>query len=233
MRNTYFQIKKNEELDIKWSDLVWLLLFPILNINYILAANIAKVGKNIELRFDEIIPFESIFIVPYIYWYIFIIIGLIYILYKSRTEYIRIFMAMIIGMCCCYFIYYMFPTQINRPIVENTNILNKLVNVIYSKDKPFNCFPSIHVLNTYFIMRYTKYMYNKRYFYYTQIVGVLIIISTVFIKQHFVLDIMGSIILCEGVMFFINKIKSKDLNRVLDFPLYVKNRFVKSNEITY
>ena len=234
MKNIYFKIiKRIKKHDMKIIDLAWFLLFPILNINYILAANIAKVGKNIEITLDKIIPFKAIFIVPYIYWYIFIFIGLIYILYKSRVEYSRIFISIIIGMCSCYIIYYLFPTQINRPLLDNSNILNKLVNFIYNLDKPFNCFPSIHVLNTYFIMRYTKKIYSKKFFYYTQIVGLLIILSTVFIKQHFVLDIIASIILCELIIFLSNKISVEILNKLLDFPLYIKNKFIKNDEITY
>jgi len=234
MKNIYLKIiKRIKKHDMKIIDLAWFLLFPILNINYILAANIAKVGKNIEIKLDKIIPFKAIFIVPYIYWYIFIFIGLIYILYKSRVEYSRVFISIIIGMCSCYIIYYLFPTQINRPLVDNSNILNKLVNFIYNLDKPFNCFPSIHVLNTYFIMRYTKKIYSKKFFYYTQIVGLLIILSTVFIKQHFVLDIIASIILCELIIFLSNKISVEILNKLLDFPLYIKNKFIKNDEITY
>lgn len=234
MKNIYLKIiERIKEYDIKLIDLVWFLLFPILNINYILAANIAKAGKNIEISLDKTIPFKAIFIIPYIYWYIFIFVGLIYILYKSRVEYSRIFISIVIGMCCCYIIYYLFPTQINRPFVDNSNILSKLVNFIYNLDKPFNCFPSIHVLNTYFIMRYTKKIYSKKFFYYTQIVGLLIILSTVFIKQHFVLDIIGSIILCELVIFLSNKINIKTLNKILDRPLYIKNKFIKNDEITY
>ena len=233
MGNIYLNLINNiKKSNMKIIDLGWFLLFPILNINYILAANIAKVGKNIEISLDRIIPFKSIFIIPYIYWYVFILVGLVYILYKSRVEYIRVFIAIVIGMCFCYIVYYIFPTEINRPFVENSNLLNKLVNVIYNQDKPLNCLPSIHVLNTYFIMRYTKSIYNKKFFYYTQIIGVLIILSTIFIKQHFVLDIIGSIILCELIIFLSNKINFGILNKILNFPVYIKKILI-SNEITY
>ena len=233
MGNIYLNLINNiKKSNMKIIDLGWFLLFPILNINYILAANIAKVGKNIEISLDRIIPFKSIFIIPYIYWYVFILVGLVYILYKSRVEYIRLFIAIVIGMCFCYIVYYIFPTEINRPFVENSNLLNKLVNVIYNQDKPLNCFPSIHVLNTYFIMRYTKSIYSKKFFYYTQITGILIILSTIFIKQHFVLDIIGSIILCELIIFLSNKINFGILNKILNFPVYIKKILI-SNEITY
>lgn len=233
MKSVYFKIiHKVKERNIKLTDLVWLLIFPIINTNYIIAANIAKTGKNIEVILDSNIKFTPIFIIPYIYWYIFMAIALGYFLYKDRADYIRVVIAIAIGMCCCYVVYYIFPTEIVRPTVENSNILNKLTNIIYSKDRPLNCFPSIHVLITYFIMRYTKYVNNKKYFYYTQIVGVLIILSTVFIKQHFVLDILGSIVLCECVMFYINRISIENLNKILKLPIYIKNRFIKSDEVS-
>lgn len=232
MKNIYFKIiDKLKEKNIKLIDLSWLLIFPIINTNYIIAANIAKTGQNIDVALDGYFKFTPIFIIPYIYWYIFMAIAFGYFLYNDRTDYMRVFIAVVIGMCCCYVVYYIFPTEMTRPTVENSNILNKLINMIYAKDRPLNCFPSIHVLITYFIMRYTNNE-NKIYFYYTQIVGILIILSTVYIKQHFVLDILGSIILCEGVMFIINKISIENLNKILDLPVDIKNRFVKNDEET-
>ena len=75
-------------------------------------------------------------------------------------------------------------------------------------------------------MRYTKYKDSKKVFYYTQIIGVLIILSTVFIKQHFVIDIFISIVLCEIIMFFVNKIKLNILDRMLNFPYEIKEKII-------
>lgn len=224
-------INKIKGFKIELLDLIWLMLFPILNLNYIFAANLAKVGKNIETSLDKSIPFEIIFIIPYVYWYLFIAIALVYTLSKSRVGYMRIFVSIILGMCCCYVVYYIFPTQITRPYVDNSNILNRLIKFIYSKDKPFNCFPSIHVLNTYFIMRYAKYEYGKGYFYYTQIVGILIILSTLFIKQHFVLDILGSVLLCEVIIHVVNKVSDISLNKILNMPKKIRCKIVENKEI--
>ena len=49
-------------------------------------------------------------------------------------------------------------------------------------------------------MRYTKYKSGKKNFYYTEVIGILIILSTIFVKQHFVMDAIGAIILCEMVI---------------------------------
>lgn len=218
------KIKFSEKSQIKILDLIWFLVIPIININYILASHVTKSGHNLTTILDKYIKFNSIFIIPYLYWYIYIVIGLIFILIKSRKEYIKAFISFFIGMSICYLIYYFFQTEINRPIVENKNIFDFLVSLIYEVDRPVNCFPSLHVLTTYYIMRYTKYRDSKIIFYYTQVTGMFIILSTVFIKQHFVLDIVISIVLCEIIMFFVNKIKLGLLDKILNFPYEIKEK---------
>ena len=52
--------------EIKWLDLAWLIILPIININYVTAAAIAKSGKDISLTLDKEIPYVSAFIFPYI-----------------------------------------------------------------------------------------------------------------------------------------------------------------------
>ncbi|MDI9218644.1 hypothetical protein MT354_18450, partial [Clostridium tertium] len=63
--------------ELKWLDLIWLAIFPLININYVILGAIAEKGKNLSLFLDKEIPFISMFIFPYIYWYIYIFIGLI------------------------------------------------------------------------------------------------------------------------------------------------------------
>lgn len=224
------KIKLNNNSEIKIPDLIWFIMIPIININYVLASSLAKRGSDLTIGIDNIIPFKSIFIIPYIYWYVYIVLGFIFILLNSRQEYIRAFISFFIGMSFCYVVYYLYPTEITRPIIENKDILNYLVNIIYSLDKPVNCFPSLHVLTTYFIMRYTKYGDSKSKFYYTQIVGVLIILSTLFIKQHFVLDVISAIVLCEGIIFLVRRIDDSIIEKILFLPYKIKGK-IKNKEI--
>lgn len=224
----------NKKIEIKLLDLLWLIIIPIININYLITNILTKTGHNLTTLIDNKIKFNSIFIIPYVYWYIYVIGGFIIILTQSRQNYMRVFLSLFLGLCICYIIYYLYPTEIMRPVVENNNIFNRLVNIIYLLDKPVNCFPSLHVLTTYFLMRYTKYKYSKKVFYYTQIIGVLIIISTLYIKQHFLLDILGAIILCEVIMLFIKRIESKKIDRILDVPYKVKESiviYIKNNKV--
>lgn len=225
MRGTLKYLNKSSNLkEIKWLDFIWLLILPIININYILASNIANNGRKIGTLIDKKIPFIALFIIPYIYWYAYIVLGLIFILSKNRNKYIRLVLSIYSGMIVCYLFYYFFPVEIRRPYVDNSNIFNKLVNIIYNSDRPVNCFPSIHVLNTYLIMRFTSRKDNKAWFYYTNVVGILIILSTLFIKQHYILDGVASILLSEIVILINKFISDKYFERLLDIPYKIINK---------
>lgn len=210
--------------NINWLDLTWILILPIININYVLAASISNNGRKIATLLDKKIPFISVFIIPYIYWYLYIMLGLIFILSKNRNKYLRLLLSIYIGMIVCYFFYYLFPVEIRRPYIADTNILNKLVNMIYDNDRPVNCFPSIHVLNTYLIMRFTSRKDGKLWFYYTNIIGILIILSTFFIKQHYILDGMASILLSEMIILINRCISDKYFEKLLSIPYKFINR---------
>lgn len=217
--------------EIKWLDLAWLIILPIININYVIAGAIAKSGKDISLTIDKEIPYVSAFIFPYIYWYAFIFLGLIFILSKDRKKYLRTLMVIYISMCICYLFYYFYPVEISRPIISNNTLPNRLVNLIYEADRPFNCFPSIHVLNTYIIIRFTKIKDNKSWFIYTSIIGILIILSTLFIKQHFILDGVAAIIIAEIVIFATKRIEDKYIERALNLPYKIATRIKKKIDI--
>ncbi|MBS5939584.1 phosphatase PAP2 family protein [Clostridium sp.] len=218
--------------DVKWMDLTWLLVMPIININYLLAGYLAESGTSLALELDKEIPFISVFIFPYVYWYIFILLGLVFILSKDRERYGRTLLAIYVAMCICYLFYYFYPVEISRPVIANTTIPNRLVNIIYENDRPLNCFPSIHVLNTYIIMRFTKLKDSKSWFWYTNISGILIMLSTLFIKQHFILDGVMAIALGEVVVLIINKIEGKYIKQILELPYKAIDKIKKGRDIT-
>ena len=133
-------------------------------------------------------------------------------------------LGLFLGMWISYIIYFIFPTEIVRPTLVDNSFFNSIINIIYISDRPFNCFPSLHVLGTYFVMRYTKKDNNKYIYFYTKIVGVLIILSTIFIKQHFVLDVVASIVLVEIINVIVKKVSDERLEKCLNVPYLILRR---------
>lgn len=208
-------------------DLIWFVLFPLFNIIYILANHAYEKGFDLSIALDRKIKLIPIFVVPYVYWYIYMIIGYIIILINNRREYMRVMLGLFLGMWTSYVIYFIFPTEIVRPTLVDSGFLNNLINIIYLSDRPFNCFPSLHVLGTYFVMRYTKKGNNRYIYYYTQGVGFLIILSTVFIKQHFILDAVASVIMVEIINIIVKKISDERLEKCLKIPYLILDKITQ------
>lgn len=225
-------IKKYKLNELKWLDLIWLLIFPILNLNYLLAGKLAQDTKDFTILLDKEIPFVGAFIYPYIYWYVYIFAGLFLILLKDRRKYFRILFAIAIGMCVCYVIYFLYPVEIARPVIASNDITGRLVNMIYSADRPVNCFPSIHVLNTYIMMRLTVKKGSHIWNAYTYIVGILIILSTLFIKQHYVLDGVAGIVLGEIVVRLAIRLKDIQVDYILNLPYNLIYKLRRKDSIT-
>jgi len=171
--------------------------------------------NSLVTNIDETIPFLKIFILPYVMWYGYMAIALIYLCMKNRKKYYTCLISLNIGLAICYIIYAIFQTTVPRPIVNGSDILSKLVNLIYKYDNPYNCFPSMHVTTTYIIMKSIDYTENNivvRFIF--NIIGILIIISTQFVKQHVVLDLVFAMLLSEVIFRFVNNTKKEDIAKI-------------------
>lgn len=178
-------------------DLLGLLAFPVLGLIYGWLNNNHQGAVALSTEFDNSIPFLSIFIIPYITWYAYIVCYLIYFWRKSVSVYWKTIIAITLGEVICFFIYYFFQTTVPRPRLSGDGLLIQLVSLIYSNDEPYNCFPSIHVLTTSAVMLSFLKLKGESTVqqYICLFIGSLIILSTIFVKQHIVYDVLGSIAL--------------------------------------
>lgn len=199
----------SKKLLTNYFPLLYLLSIPMLHTIYDYLNKNHTEATNIMSTVDKQIPFIPAFIVPYIGWYFFMFFYLIYFFQKDRKIYYESLIAINIGMVVCYIIYFFFQTTVPRPVLVGNELFTNLVRFIYLNDQPYNCFPSIHVLTTFIIM-YGLYRSEitslfHRYFVYG--FGTLIILSTIFIKQHAMIDGVASIILVLTTYAFITKLQ--------------------------
>lgn len=182
--------------------LLWILTIPLSNVIYQLLNNNSRGASNLVTDFDRSTPFIAAFAVPYLLWFLFIGLTLAYFCFKDRSTYYKTLIAVNISLIACYIIYYLYQTTVPRPQLVGNDIFTKLVGFIYSSDQPFNCFPSIHSLTSYLMAKALHSSSVKGIINTLVIYGsaVLIILSTLFIKQHVVLDAISAILL-GGVMF--------------------------------
>ncbi len=154
-------------------------------------------------KLDDLIPFWEVFIIPYFLWFLFIFITVAYFFLTSRSEFYKICAFLFIGMTICLVIYTLWPNghelRVDIDSLGRSNIFLDILSRLYSFDTATNVFPSIHVFNSIGAMiaihKNERLLKIKWLQWSAFILTVSICLSTVFLKQHSVLDIFGGIAL--------------------------------------
>ena len=163
---------------------------------------------------DAKIPIVSIFVVPYLSFHI--LAALIVPLLSLKIGGFRAFLvnglAIITGQLALDVAYALFQTQVPRtPVLGNSPFDWVLVHIIYGNDQPLNGFPSNHV--TWSVISIIA-LWRLRHLapktsWILMLWFLLILPATVFLHQHFLVDMYGGIFVAFtaywGVMFLIEK----------------------------
>lgn len=157
---------------------------------------------SVATGFDKEIPFLKVFVIPYVAWIGYIFITLILLCAKDRTLGYKTILVFDLGLLVCYIIYYFFQTEGPiLPIISGHDFLSELLQYVYRIDQPYNSFPSIHTMSSYLLMRAIrgsswKNKWNQGIIYFC---STSIICATLFIKQHFLMDVLAAILLVESL----------------------------------
>lgn len=176
-----------------------MLIFPLLGELYHLVDHPTKHVFSLVTELDRLTPFIKYFAVPYGVWIFYIYVCLVYFFFRDRQAYYRSILIYTVSALTCYAIYSVFQTTVPRPAVPGNDLFSGLVRFIYNRDEPFNCFPSIHVFSSYMVLRLC--VNSRSTGRWSKIIiptmSVLIILSTLFMKQHVILDAVAGILLVE------------------------------------
>ncbi|WP_040210322.1 phosphatase PAP2 family protein [Clostridium polynesiense] len=177
-------------------EIILLMVYLITASMYIFFNKPDSIVYNLEIYIDKIIPFTKEFIIFYYSWYVFLPMVIISLYLKSREDYFKLLIGFSLGMLMCYLIYSIFQTTVPRPLIEENDFFSILTKKIYENDNPYNCFPSIHVFTTAygcFVMRKSNFKDSFLFRNSLNVLGILIILSTLFVKQHVFMDAIGGI----------------------------------------
>lgn len=184
----------------RWSRLLFSLILLVTGIFYPISNRLAQGSGNaiiFKLPIDDLIPLVPAFAIPYCYWHLQIALTLAFLIWSSRAGRIlhRLVINLAISDLIAAIIFFVLPTQMIRPDFQNTGILSDLVRLIYTIDLPFNLFPSKHVIWAIILNRSWAAAGPRRLWFRLFNHGgtLLIIASTVLIKQHYTPDIIGGL----------------------------------------
>ncbi|WCK56581.1 inositol phosphorylceramide synthase [Aneurinibacillus sp. Ricciae_BoGa-3] len=179
---------------------VWLYLTnPLLGMLYGTLNNPHRGFHSLIIPLDGGIPFLKIFAIPYVIWSLFILASMGFFCVKDRSVFYTALVSYNVSLVVCYMFFYFYQTAIIRPQLTGSDLLTKLVAYVYRHDEPYNCFPSIHCVSSYLMIRAVHTASGVSWKSKTLIdtTALLIILSTLFIKQHAFVDVLGAIALAE------------------------------------
>lgn len=160
----------------------------------------------VHMVIDDYIPFIEYFIVPYLFWFVYMAIGGLYFFLYDVKTFKKLAIFLITGMTVFLIISTIYPNGAYlRPVTfERNNIFVDAVRWLYSIDTPTNLFPSIHVYNSIGIhlavINSAKLKNNKFITQASGVTMVLIILSTMFLKQHSLFDVLTALVMA-GLMW--------------------------------
>lgn len=165
---------------------------------YYLEQHVTHKFHVIHTPLDDVIPFMEIFIIPYYLWFVFMAVTVLYFFFTNKTEFYQLMIFLIIGMTLFLIISTVFPNgQLLRPTTfERDNIFVDMVKQLYRTDTCTNIFPSIHVYNSIgvavSILKSEQLQKYRKIRIGAVILAITIILSTLFLKQHSVLDALSA-----------------------------------------
>lgn len=158
----------------------------------------------VECRLDHLIPFCEYFIIPYVLWYLYLFWIHLYTLIHDVASFKKLmyFLIMSFFIACIFFVSY--PTeQLLRPeTFERDNIFTNAVKFLYTIDTNTNVCPSLHVGGSLAVLltAWNAKGLNTAFWRILNIFFTLIITaSTVFLKQHSLIDTLAALVLCAIV----------------------------------
>ncbi|HIX18757.1 MAG TPA: hypothetical protein H9860_10660 [Candidatus Gemmiger faecavium] len=153
---------------------------------------------------DDMIPFVKYAIIPYYLWFGWIVCTLFWLLwFAPKREFWRLCLPLFAGMTLSLMFCAIVPNGVSlRPAaIEGTDIFSTLVRGLWSADTSTNVCPSIHVFNSVTLdmafqrstlLAKPKYRLVR---WGAHLLDVSIVLSTMLLKQHSVIDVVCGIVL--------------------------------------
>ena len=167
---------------------VWLLLYwPLFGLGFSYVERFYPVAHYIEMHcaLDDLIPFNEWFLIPYMFWFVYLIGAVAYTFFFDVPGFRRMMRFVMITYSVTLIIYFLFPTcQMLRPeVFPRDNALTRFIAGFYVFDTNTNVCPSLHVIGSmaaFFAFWYAPIFSKRGWRIASTVAAFFISISTVF-----------------------------------------------------
>jgi membrane-associated phospholipid phosphatase len=196
----------------------WLAVLLLLYLAYFLLNSARGHIHSLEMTVDDRIPLVPVFVFPYLSIYALLAISIWRFLRTETRVFTIAALAISLDLVLSYLVFLLYQTRVERPVVLGSDISSDILRWVYSIDKPFNAFPSLHTsMSTLLVLLWGKV--GSRIQPIIALWAILIIASTLLTKQHYIADLLGGITVALvgycGAVRFANLAPSRVLNRFI------------------
>jgi membrane-associated phospholipid phosphatase len=143
---------------------------------------------------DHAIPVVPVWSLVYGALYLFLIALPVFVV-REEEHLRRTVWAYLLIWITAYIIFMSYPTIAPRPEkISETGFGAWGLEFLYDVDPPYNCFPSLHVAHS-FVSALTAYRVHRQVGIFAIVSAAIVAISTLFTKQHYVVDVIGGVAL--------------------------------------
>lgn len=161
------------------------------------ALNHGPAVLNLRTPLDAALPVVPPFVIPYVSLNPLVYFTLVVFLLFRTKIFHSACLAMISAWFVSYLFYFFLQSEVIRPALLGTDLFTRMIQGVYAGDNPFNDFPSLHTsIST--ILALHWFRFDRGAGTVAAIWAALIVASTVLIKQHYVADVIGGLLLAYG-----------------------------------
>lgn len=148
-----------------------------------------------ELALDRALPLQPVWALVYGALYLFLILLPVFVVRQEELVRRTVYAYLLIWITAYLFFFVLYPTAAPRPArVTGEGFAVWGLRALYSSDPPYNCFPSLHVAHS-FVSALACHRVHARLGVLAVGFATLVAMSTLFTKQHYVLDVIAGVVL--------------------------------------
>lgn len=204
----YRQLRLSQVGDPAFSHLKLLMYWPLFGLLFLYVERLSPVTTYtpVSCPLDSRIPFCELFLIPYLFWFVYLIGMHLYTLLYDVEAFRRLMGFIIVSYTAAIVVYFIFPTCQNlRPeIFPRDNTFTRFLYYFYQFDTNTNVCPSIHVIGSIAVCctAFSMPRFRSRGWKWAfSVAAALICASTVFLKQHSVVDVLAAIPVCLAAYY--------------------------------
>lgn len=199
----YGKLRLSNLFSEQYRHILLLLYWPVYGFVFWYAEQVHPVDYYFPMycKLDDLIPFNELFVIPYLLWFVFLIGMQVYTFFADVPVFKQMLKFVILTYTTALVIFFLFPNcqELRPQVFPRDNILTRFMAGFYEFDTNTNVCPSLHVigsLGSMFAAWKAKGLQAKGFKIAAFILAFFISISTVFLKQHSILDVFVALPIC-------------------------------------